>query len=95
MKNFETIFNEVWPARPVRVIVGDTETYLGIYCLGLSELKDGQVEWLNSHKPIRLSYSAKRSQNYVSKKLELHKNSLGLIPQFYLDVQRLKNNLTE
>ena len=59
MKNFEIIFNEVWPARPVRVIVGDTETYLGIYCEGLSELKDGQVEWLNSHKPIRISYSAK------------------------------------
>lgn len=46
-----------FPARAIRVRVGDTESYMGRYCQGLKEMSTKQIQWLNNHKPIHIRYS--------------------------------------
>lgn len=54
---FSEIVNTYLPKHAIRVKVGDTETYIGKYCRGLCEMKKEQIEWLDTHTPIRTSMS--------------------------------------
>lgn len=57
--NFSAIVEKEFPKRAIRIVVGDTQTYLGINSDGLNHLKTEQLKWLNSHKIKHLWYSIK------------------------------------
>lgn len=59
MRTFTEEVNQYYPKRAIRVIVGATQTYIGVNCDGLNEMKPEQIEWLNAHKPIHVWFSAK------------------------------------
>ena len=52
MRNFTDWVNDFFPTCAIRVIVGDTEIYLGRKCNGLKEMRAKEIEWLNNHKII-------------------------------------------
>lgn len=54
---FSEIVNTYLPERAIRVRVGDTETYIGKHCRGLLDMKKEQIEWLDTHTPIRTNIS--------------------------------------
>ena len=56
---FSDLVKAEFPKRPIRVRVGDTESYMGVHCEGLAEMKPEQIKWLDSHAPIHKWYSAK------------------------------------
>lgn len=62
MSNFSKIVNEYFPENAIRVIVGDTETYIGVNCGGLNEMKPEQIEWLDSHNPTSVKWGVKWGQ---------------------------------
>lgn len=57
MKKFSEIVKTEWPNRPIRIVVGNTVSYMGINCKGLKEMQLEQIEWLDSHKIIHCWYS--------------------------------------
>lgn len=54
---FSDYVKEYFPKRPIRIRVGDTESYMGRNCKGLNEMSPAQIDWLNNHKPIHILYS--------------------------------------
>lgn len=51
---FSEIANAYFPRFALRVRVGETETYIGKRCRGISEMCSSQRDWLDSHKPIHV-----------------------------------------
>jgi len=51
MKFSEIVANN-FPARAIRIRVGDTEIYMGTKSRGLDEMSASQIDWLNSHNCI-------------------------------------------
>lgn len=58
-KKFSEIVNTEFPNRPIRVVVGNTVSYIGINSRGLKEMQSEQVKWLDSHKIVHCWYSQK------------------------------------
>lgn len=51
---FTNIVNNYWPARPIRITVGDTETYMGVNSRGLEHMREEQIKYLDSHEPMHM-----------------------------------------
>lgn len=59
MKKFTEIVNTEWPNRAIRIKVGDVETYMGVNCRGLDEMRSEVKDWLDSHQILHCWYSRK------------------------------------